>query len=98
MIHFAISGMFGTAVMLVIVGYIPCTHSLLAVAFLSIGTGFWSSAYSGLFVSHMDIAPQYAGSLMGLANSISAIGGFIAPYVAAVLTKNVSPFFKIRGP
>lgn len=37
----------------------------------------------------MDIAPQYAGTLMGISNGISASAGFIAPYLAAALTKSV---------
>ena len=76
--------------MLILVGFIPCTQPYLAILCLTLGTGLWSSGYSGCFVSHMDIAPQYAGSLMGLANSVSAAGGFVAPSVAAAITKSVS--------
>ena len=39
----------------------------------------------------MDIAPQFAGTLLGLTNGIAAATGFIAPYTVAVLTTNVGP-------
>ena len=82
--------MFGSAVLLVGLAFIDCSQSSLAVALISFGVGISGSAYSGFLVNHMDIAPKFAGSLFGLTNCIGASSGFIAPYVAAVLTKNVS--------
>ena len=57
---------------------------------LSLGVTISGSAYTGFFVNHMDIAPQFAGTLLGLSNGIAAATGFIAPYTVAVLTTHVS--------
>jgi ACS family sodium-dependent inorganic phosphate cotransporter-like MFS transporter 5 len=82
--------MFGSAILLVGLGFIDCSQSALAIALLAAGVGISGSAYSGFLVNHMDIAPAYAGSLFGLTNCIGACSGFIAPSVAAALTTNVS--------
>ena len=38
--------------------------------------------FSGLMSTHVDMAPNFAGTLMGITNSIGNIPGFIAPMVA----------------
>ncbi len=66
-----------------------CENPLIAVTLLSLGVSIAGSVYSGFFVNHMDIAPQFAGTLLGLGNGIAAATGFIAPYTVAVMTKQV---------
>lgn len=61
-----------------------------AVAMLSIGVALHGCGFSGFLVNHVDIAPKYAGVLMGISNSLAAICGIAAPYVIGVLTPNVS--------
>ena len=70
--------------------YVDCTQTALAVVLLVLAVTVSGFVYSGYFVNHMDIAPQYAGTLMGISNGISAISGIIAPYVAAIVTESVS--------
>ena len=82
-------GEVGAAVFLIALSFVDCSRPLVAVALLACSVTIFGSSYSGYIVNHMDIAPQYAGTLFGLTNCISAVSGFIAPYVAAVLTKNV---------
>ena len=41
---------------------------------------------SGSSVNHLDIAPRYAGLLMGISNGAGTIPGIIAPYVAGAMT------------
>ena len=66
-----------------------CSDATWAVVLLTLGVALSGSSYTGFLVNHMDLAPKYAGTLLGLTNSLSATSGFIAPYVAAVLTSNV---------
>ena len=57
------------------------------------GVALTGCQFSSFLVNHIDIAPKYAGVLMGLANSISAVTGFLAPYVIGVITIQVSLIF-----
>jgi len=42
---------------------------------------------TGYSVNHLDIAPKYAGILMGLTNGLANISGFICPALIEYLTK-----------
>jgi len=84
------AGMFGAGVFLIGLSYLDCTQTALAVVLLVLAVSMSGFVYSGYFVNHMDIAPQYAGTLMGISNGIAAISGFIAPYVASRVTESVS--------
>ena len=53
----------------------------------------WLSVYkvsngSSYTVNHLDIAPRFAGILMGISNSVGTIPGIISPYVVGRLTDN----------
>ena len=51
---------------------------------------------SGCNVNHLDIAPPYAGVLMGITNCAATIPGFAGPAVVGVLTEdNVSGIYKL---
>ena len=42
----------------------------------------------------MELSPNYAGTLFGITNMASHLSGFIAPYIAGVITNyNVRLFF-----
>ena len=88
-----LAGEVGASISLIALSFLTCSHSTLAVAILTVGVTLSGSAYTGFLVNHMDLAPRYAGTLLGLTNSVGASAGFVAPYVAAVLTTNVSFFW-----
>ena len=44
---------------------------------------------SGFACNHLDIAPRYAGVLMGLTNAVATIPGIIGPYVAKAIAHKV---------
>jgi len=83
-------GSFGPSLLLIGLSFLDCTQTALAVTLLTIAVSVSGCVFCGYFVNHMDIAPQYAGTLMGISNGIAASSGFIAPYVASVLTTDVS--------
>jgi ACS family sodium-dependent inorganic phosphate cotransporter-like MFS transporter 5 len=60
--------------------------------------GFNGCVYPGFNSTHVDMAPDFAGTLMGLTNSIGNLPGFIAPLVASAFYSEgrggVSIFFK----
>jgi ACS family sodium-dependent inorganic phosphate cotransporter-like MFS transporter 5 len=80
-------GLLGPAMFLIGLSFVDCSQTGIAVALLVLAVTVAGFVYSGYFVNHMDIAPQYAGTLMGIANGLSASAGFLAPYVASVVTK-----------
>uniref|UniRef100_A0A4X1U1L9 Sialin n=2 Tax=Sus scrofa TaxID=9823 RepID=A0A4X1U1L9_PIG len=82
---FSLIGMFGPAVFLVAAGFIGCDYSL-AVAFLTISTTLGGFCSSGFSISHLDIAPSYAGILLGITNTFATIPGMIGPVIARSLT------------
>ena len=44
---------------------------------------------SGFGCNHLDIAPRYAGVLMGLTNGVATISGIVGPYVAKAIAVKV---------
>ena len=59
-----------------------------AIAFLILGVGFSGLNAVGYAVNHLDIAPRYAGILMGVSNSFASIPGFLSPMVTGHIAKN----------
>ena len=77
-------GQLTPAVGLLGLSYVGCNDEL-AVVWLVISVGFNGASYSGYQGNHMELAPNYAGTLMGITNMIGNFAGFITPYVAGVL-------------
>ena len=86
------AGTVGGGLFLVGLSYLNCTQTALAVTMLTMATTLTGVGLSGFFINHMDIAPPYAGTLMGVSNGIAAASGFVAPLVAALLTTDVRDY------
>lgn len=88
------TGFLVPACLLVSTSYVGCNHTSLAVVLFSLALGIQSLNTSCYTVNHLDIAPRFAGILMGIANSVGTIPGIIAPYVVGLLTDNqvIHPF------
>ncbi|XP_065843594.1 vesicular glutamate transporter 3-like [Oscarella lobularis] len=71
------------AVFLIGTGF--ASSQALAVVLLAISVGFNGLSYSGFNVNHLDIAPRFAGTLMGITNTAGTVSGIVAPYVAGAL-------------
>ncbi|XP_043194451.1 putative inorganic phosphate cotransporter isoform X1 [Amphibalanus amphitrite] len=72
-------GMYIPALMMVGVSYTGC-HDI-AVISLMVGTvGFNGAIFSGYNINHMDLAPNFAGTLMGLTNCVATLAGVLAPF------------------
>ncbi|XP_065071418.1 uncharacterized transporter slc-17.2-like [Rhopilema esculentum] len=59
-----------------------------AIAFLILGIGFSGLNATGYAVNHLDIAPRYAGILMGLSNTFATIPGFLSPMLTGMIAKH----------
>ncbi|XP_007910508.2 sialin [Callorhinchus milii] len=84
---FTLIGMIGPAVFLVATGYIGC-NGLLAVVFVTISTTLGGLSTSGFSINHVDIAPSYAGILLGITNTFATIPGMVGPVVAKSFTQD----------
>lgn len=73
------------AICLIGVTYVGCNTDL-AVALLTLGTMFVGGMYSGFLSNHIDIAPQFAGTLMGITNTFATIPGIVVPSFVGYMT------------
>lgn len=60
----------------------------MAIVSLTLAVGFSGFAISGFNVNHLDIAPRYAGILMGISNGVGTLSGLLCPIVVEKITKN----------
>ncbi|KYO25794.1 probable small intestine urate exporter [Alligator mississippiensis] len=82
---FSAVGMLLPGAFLVAVSYIGCNYTA-AVAFLTLSLTVNSTTGAGLNINHIDIAPRYAGFLLGITNTFGIIAGIIAPTAVGFLT------------
>lgn len=78
---------------LIFTGYFGRTK-LDAVLYLSVSVGCSAMAMAGFNINHIDLAPRYAGILMGITNLVATIPGIVAPLVAKVIAKEVCHIIK----
>lgn len=57
----------------------------LAVALMTIAGGAVGFTNSGFQVNHLDIAPNYAGLLMGMTNCAATVPGIVSPYLTGII-------------
>jgi MFS family permease len=72
---------FGPAAALVAVSFAGCNVPLI-MAMLCLAVGLNGAIYSGEQSTILDIAPNFAGTNMGIINGLGNIMGFVAPQVS----------------
>lgn len=72
-------------IVLVYWGYIS---TALSVALLTLSMGFNGAATLTNLQNHQDLAPNFAGTLYGIANAIGSTAGFFTPMITAYFTKD----------
>ena len=82
------AGGLGAATFLLLCGYLG-TSTVTAVTFLTLSTAFAGVGLSGYHVNHLDIAPRFAGVIMGITNLASVLSGIVAPQVAKAIAIEV---------
>merc|ERR1719357_303364 len=79
---------FGPAVcLLIIVIFVSNdeTRMNLTLGMFTVGVAMMGGLYSGFITNPQDIAPNFAGTILGLTNCIGSIPGFVAPLVASAI-------------
>jgi ACS family sodium-dependent inorganic phosphate cotransporter len=76
-------GFGGIAAALMIVGSVESAWT--AIAVMTVGTALGAFVTGGFAVNHMDIAPKYAGTMMGITNTAGTIPGVIGVFVSGLI-------------
>ena len=77
------------AFFLIICGYFGNSITV-AVVLISLALGGEGFNVAGYATSALDIAPRYAGIIIGIANSASSACGIVAPHIVKLITTAVS--------
>ncbi|KAL3272619.1 hypothetical protein HHI36_014086 [Cryptolaemus montrouzieri] len=89
-------GMTTPAITLSILAFIPPEMKYLGVLLLVISVGINAGIFVGFNLNHADIAPNYAGVLMGFTNFCGQISSILGPLVVQVLVKDQTDPFQWR--
>jgi len=81
---FNTAGLLIPGLFLFVVGFSGCSRAL-AVSAIVMSTGTAGLCASGFIVSLIDMAPAYAGILMGITNTLAPVSGIIGPEVVGAL-------------
>ena len=55
---------------------------------LTLAVGGGGFAFSGFYVNHLDIAPPFAGILMGITNTVATLPGIISPLLTGTIVQH----------
>lgn len=83
-------GHWGPAATLIALGYMSREQSSLAVVLLTLSVAMNGASYAGYLINHMDLSPNFAGTLMGITNGVSNVMSILGPlFVGIVVTNEV---------
>ncbi|KAJ8731687.1 hypothetical protein PYW07_004851 [Mythimna separata] len=80
----------GPAVALLGLSYLPPGNLTLAVVILTITVGLNGAHYVGFMLSHIDLSPNHASTMMGFTNGIGAVFSILAPLSVSFVVKDES--------
>ncbi|ALC42294.1 l-2-08717, partial [Drosophila busckii] len=71
--------------LLIAVGYVPKEQDTLAVVLITLIVGINAACHLGFQVNHIDLSPNFAGTLMGISNGLASIMSLSAPLLVGVI-------------
>ncbi|PIO77618.1 hypothetical protein TELCIR_00283 [Teladorsagia circumcincta] len=81
--RFCVAGFAGQAIFLALASV--TTSPPFLVAYLSISIGLGGICWAGFSVNHLDLAPQFAGHLMGISNTLATLPGMLCPLIVGYI-------------
>ena len=87
-LYSTVTGFLIPACLMVSTSYVGCNATTLAVILFSVALGASNLNAASIVVNHLDIAPRFAGVLMGISNTAATIPGIMGPYIVGSLTDN----------
>ncbi|XP_033323679.2 uncharacterized protein LOC117218986 [Megalopta genalis] len=85
------------AIALIALGYVEKEHPEIAVALLILAVASNVFVYCGHNVNHMDLSPNFAGTLMGITNTVANVCSILAPLVASIVVTEPSDVSQWRN-
>ncbi|XP_053610391.1 sialin-like isoform X2 [Plodia interpunctella] len=82
-------------ILLVLLVYAGCSTAL-SVTLITLSMGFNGAATLTNLQNHQDLAPNYAGTLYGIANFLGSTAGFFTPMITAYFTRDGNSFEQWR--
>ncbi|XP_055837298.1 putative inorganic phosphate cotransporter [Episyrphus balteatus] len=80
------------AIGLISLGYMGKENETLVIVLLMIIVGMMAATYLGFVLNHIDLSPNFAGTLMGIANCIAHLTSITAPLsVGFIVTDEKNP-------
>ncbi|KAG7208912.1 hypothetical protein KM043_015092 [Ampulex compressa] len=80
----------GPALALVGMGFVPKGNTTLAVAILVIAVGLNAGSLCGFQINHIDLSPNFAGTMMSITNCIASVIAIIAPLICGEIVSEES--------
>lgn len=78
-------------------GFVTREHTESAVALLVVCVTVNSGIIAGFHINNLDISPNFAGTLMGITNTLANLVSIVAPlYVGYIVTDNVSGLIRLQ--
>lgn len=71
--------------MITLIGLAYTTNTTLAIILLTTAVGISAGTNVGFLVNHIDLSPNFAGTLMAITNSIANVPSIFAPLVAGAI-------------
>lgn len=68
--------------------FVPKGETDMAIVLLTVAVGINSATYLGFQVNHIDLAPNHAGTMMGITNCAANICSILAPLIVGVVLKD----------
>ncbi|KAK6765892.1 hypothetical protein RB195_025672 [Necator americanus] len=84
--RFCVAGFAGQALFLALASVTSSPPFL--VAYLSISIGLGGICWAGFSVNHLDLAPQFAGHLMGISNTLATLPGMLCPLIVGYIVSS----------
>lgn len=75
----------GPTICLLILIHFGSDNSTLCIVLFTIGLGINGMCLAGYHVTHVDMSPTFASSLMGITNCLANLAGILAPYVVGII-------------
>lgn len=82
-------GMIGPAISMVLTGFLSCTNIGFGITMVALGQALGEFSFmGGYMLSIFEVAPKYAGIIIGITNTFGVLPGFICPLFVSLLTPN----------
>ncbi|XP_049836738.1 putative inorganic phosphate cotransporter [Schistocerca gregaria] len=78
----------GPGIALVVLSYTHVSDPTAAVVLLTVAVGINAGVYVGYQINHIDLSPNFAGTMMGITNCAANIMSIIGPLMVGLFVKN----------